>query len=150
MRSIAKFMITVKESQSAQQSLWLNISAVFCVWACTIFDGETKISTRKQQKQGGELLRLKLGGETDFLDETSFYFSGAAVHRGSVSPGSLLVVYIWIRNCKYPLKHESVDKVDQLFRNDCTRQDFFILNLFNVGYNSIQIAHGANSGQLLL
>ena len=38
--------------------------ASICNGTCIIFDEETKISTGKQQKQGG---RLELGGETHFL-----------------------------------------------------------------------------------
>ena len=33
-----------------------NLLAIICDWTCIIFDGETKISKGKQQKQGGRML----------------------------------------------------------------------------------------------
>ena len=58
--------------------------AITCDGPCMIFDGETKISTGKQQKQGGEsAINSKLGGETHFPGGSSSYLGGAEFQRGS-------------------------------------------------------------------
>lgn len=66
-----------------------KISAIIYDGACIIFGQETKISTEKQRKQGGEIFKFRLSGEreTDFRGRPSFYFDGTL---DIVSAGSLL------------------------------------------------------------
>ena len=54
-----------------------KILAIICDGSCIIFDGETKISTGKQQKQGGEsALNSNLAGKHIFLAGHPFSLAG--------------------------------------------------------------------------
>ena len=46
------------------------------------FDGEAKISTGKQQKQGGKCLNSNSSGEKIFLGGSPFNLGGAVLQRG--------------------------------------------------------------------
>ena len=62
---------------------------IICNGTYIIFDGESKVSTGKQQKQGGGVL----GGETHFPGGSSFSLGGAAFQRdraGECNKGCLL------------------------------------------------------------
>ena len=56
--------------------LW-SLLAIICDGTCIIFDGETNISTGKQQKQGGEsALNSNLAGKHTFLVGHTFTLAG--------------------------------------------------------------------------
>ena len=65
--------------------------AITCDGPCMIFGGETKISTGKQQKQGGEsAINSKLAGKHIFLAGHPFTLAGQSF-SGVVTGGCFLV-----------------------------------------------------------
>ena len=70
----------------------INLLAIICDGTCIIFDGETKISTGKQQKQGEEsVLTSNLAGKHIFLAGHSFTLAGKRFSGVVTGGGGLLM-----------------------------------------------------------